>query len=98
MSDLAKHLREIASGTVSVDYGDLRAYCDKTADEIERLEAELAEARREREALRAAIEQAPHKLSCEWWSNKVTQEFSAAPDAMHRNCTCWKRAALEGTP
>ena len=42
-----KGLREAASGKGGLDYGDLWAYCDEAADEIDRLEAELAEARRE---------------------------------------------------
>lgn len=45
MSDLVKGLREAASGKGGLDYGDLWAYCDEAADEIERLEAELAEVR-----------------------------------------------------
>ena len=45
MSDVVKGLREAASGKGGLDYGDLWAYCDEAADEIERLEAELAEAR-----------------------------------------------------
>ena len=42
MSDVVKGLREAASGKGGLDYGDLWAYCDEAADEIERLEAELA--------------------------------------------------------
>ena len=45
MSDVVKGLREAASGKGGLDYGDLWAYCDEAADEIESLEAELAEAR-----------------------------------------------------
>jgi hypothetical protein len=53
MSDLVKGLREAAAGNGGLDYGDLWAYCDEAADEIERLRAELAEARRDAEAARA---------------------------------------------
>jgi len=42
VSDVVKGLREAASGKGGLDYGDLWAYCDEAADEIERLEAELA--------------------------------------------------------
>ncbi len=54
MSDLVKGLREAATGERGVDFGDLLAYCDEAADEIERLEAELVEARRELEIARKA--------------------------------------------
>jgi outer membrane murein-binding lipoprotein Lpp len=42
VSDLVKGLREAASGKGGLDYGDLWAYCDEAADEIERLHAEIA--------------------------------------------------------
>jgi hypothetical protein len=55
VSDIVKGLREAASGQGGLDYGDLWACCDEAADEIERLEAQLAEARRDAEALREAL-------------------------------------------
>jgi hypothetical protein len=58
VSDLVKGLREAATGEGGLDYGDLWAYCDEAADEIERLSAELAEARLDAERYRWLIENA----------------------------------------
>jgi len=55
VSDIVKGLREAASGQGGLDYGDLWACCDEAADEIERLEAELAEARREAACLQSQV-------------------------------------------
>jgi len=55
--------------------------------ERKRLEAELAEARRERDRLREAIERAPHTLMCEALGGDDDDP-----------CCCWKRTALEGKP
>lgn len=57
----------------------------------EQRRAEKAEAEAAR--LRAAIEQAPHKLTCGWWGNKL--DDIAGPDGKTRNCDCWKRAAID---
>jgi hypothetical protein len=51
MSDLVEGLREAASGKGGLDYGDFLGYCNEAADEIERLRAELTEARRDSERL-----------------------------------------------
>ncbi len=99
MSDLVKGLREAASGKGGLDYGDLWAYCDDAADEIERLRAELAEARRERDRLREAIEEAEHDMDCESIRIKDDGYGPVMVDAYPpKPCNCWKRAALEGKP
>ncbi len=59
-------------------------------DELAEMHAELAEARRERDRLREAIDNGP--CSCLW-----TREGRVC-DESERPKTCWKRAALEGKP
>jgi DNA repair exonuclease SbcCD ATPase subunit len=65
MSDLVEGLREASSGKGGLDYGDLWAYCDEAADEIESLEAELAEARRDAQALKQELRREAQALKQE---------------------------------
>lgn len=77
-------------------YMQAAAHIECATIEIEYLQAELAEARRERDRLRAAIAgtRAPHGGDCaSWWPGSFIGDGYAP-----RACDCWKRAALEGKP
>lgn len=82
---------------------------ERNKRKIERLQRELAEARRalddaglaetaraekaerERDEALAAIRNAPHTRECAFFMSRAAPE-----DAPAVECTCWKRAALDG--